>query len=340
MEAIVLAGGLGTRLRSEVNALPKSMAEVGGKPFLSYLFDHLIASGITRIVLSVGYMSEAIETHFGDQYKSCALVFAHEKDRLGTGGAVKNSLPFVKSDDLFILNGDSLYLNDLKAQMQQHMSSQADVTMALKPMKDFDRYGKVDVDEGMNIVGFHEKQSVKEGLINAGVYIINKSRFEALAFPEKFSLEKDFFERQLSAMNFKAVKEDAYFLDIGIPADYNKAQFELGHFLHIQKKLTLLMSEEIEEQLKQLGQEHIKSLGKAFESVYSTGSTHIQGIQNIDKGSLHTFDSKTLVTVAKKEEFISDAKVKVVISEDAQDQKNYYHSPSLWHFSHLLKTLN
>ena len=118
MEAIILAGGLGTRLRSEVNKIPKSMALIGSRPFLEYQIDQLISFGISRLILSVGYMSESIIKHFGEQYRECKIVYALEETPLGTGGAIKNAMKYVQDDHVVIVNGDSLFLADIQKQFR------------------------------------------------------------------------------------------------------------------------------------------------------------------------------------------------------------------------------
>jgi D-glycero-alpha-D-manno-heptose 1-phosphate guanylyltransferase len=226
MEVIILAGGLGTRLKSEVKSVPKSMALINSKPFLEYLLDQLIKTGVQRVILSVGYKSEVIQDHFHDKYKNCELVYAVESTQLGTGGAIKNAMPLVQSQDVIVVNGDSIFVVDLQAQLHAHLTANADVTLALKPMKNIERYGTVDLDQQDRIIRFNEKQPLKEGLINTGTYIFNVKTFQALSLPDKFSIEKEFFETHIKQLNFLGFSSHGYFLDIGIPADFKKAQYE------------------------------------------------------------------------------------------------------------------
>ena len=241
MDAIILAGGLGTRLRSEVSDIPKSMALIGSRPFLEYQIDQLISNGISRCILSVGYMSESIAKHFGNQYNECKIEYAFEKTPLGTGGAIKNAMKHVQDDHVVIANGDSLFLTDIQKQYNFHLEHNADTTLALKPMINIDRYGTVEVSYNGQITGFLEKQSLEKGLINCGLYIFNVSSFNKIDLPAKFSIERDFFEGRVNQLNLFGFISERYFLDIGIPEDFRKAQFEIGLFPRIDKSWTLFL---------------------------------------------------------------------------------------------------
>ena len=225
-EAIILAGGLGTRLRSVVEDVPKSMAAINGKPFLEHLLDFLMSQGVSSFIFSVGYKSSHIEDHFGTHYKGSDITYAHEKTPLGTGGAIKHALSFAVSENVLILNGDTLFQVDLTELTEFHLYHKADVSLGLKTMHKFDRYGSVKLSENGEILKFEEKKYLEEGLINGGVYIFRKSIFDRLPTPEKFAIEKDFFEKYTGDIKLYGLKCDAYFLDIGIPEDYQKAQIE------------------------------------------------------------------------------------------------------------------
>ncbi len=240
-EAIVLAGGLGTRLRSEVKALPKSMAPIRDRPFLEYLFDYLIANGVEKLILSVGYKSAAIQDHFSNRYKHTDIEYVVEASPLGTGGAIKNAMQAVTGDYVIVTNGDSLITADIQKQYQAQLDLDADVSFALKPMKQFDRYGRITIGENHSITAFEEKQAVEEGLINAGLYIFKRQSFDRLQFPEKFSIEKEYFESHLQSQHFIGIQTSGYFLDIGIPKDFAKAQYEIGLFPNIDRSWTLFL---------------------------------------------------------------------------------------------------
>ncbi len=226
MKAIILAGGLGTRLRSVVHDIPKSMADINGRPFLEYQVDGLITQGIEELILSVGYKSEVIMDHFGDLYKHTPIRYVMEEEPLGTGGAIMKSLDTVNDDTIYVFNGDSIFIVSLKEMMDQHLKSASDATLALKPMKDFFRYGQVIIDKESKVVDFLEKQPCSEGLINGGIYLINVPKLKSIPFPEKFSIERDYFEKHLNKHHINGHLSDGYFLDIGIPTDYEKAQKE------------------------------------------------------------------------------------------------------------------
>ncbi len=241
MEAIILAGGLGTRLKSAVKDVPKPMASINSRPFLEYLLDQLINEGVQRVIFSVGHKSEIIQNHFAGQYRDCEIVYAIEENLLGTGGAIKNAMKHVRTQHVIVVNGDSLFLTNLRRQMEAHISANADVTLALKPMQNIDRYGTVDLNEQNAIIRFNEKQPLEQGLINTGNYIFNVSTFAALNMPEKFSIEKDFFETHLEKLKFLGHQSNGYFLDIGIPADFRRAQYEIGVFPEVNNSWTLFL---------------------------------------------------------------------------------------------------
>ena len=231
-EAIILAGGLGTRLRSVVEEQPKSMAPINGRPFLEYLLDFLMVQKMEKIIFSVGYKSTYITDYFGEKYKNMAIAYAFEKEPLGTGGAIKNAIQQANENEVLVTNGDSLFLCGVQAQYLFHKKNNAHLTLALKPMKNFERYGTVELNNENKIIKFNEKQPTGAGLINGGVYIFEKNIFNALPLPLKFSIEKDFFEKYISQFSFFGFEDDSYFLDIGIPEDYAKAQDEFKRLAH------------------------------------------------------------------------------------------------------------
>jgi len=241
MDAIILAGGLGTRLKSEISNKPKSMALIKSKPFLEYQMDNFVSNGIKRFILSVGYKSESIKEHFGDNFRNCEIVYAIEDTPLGTGGAIKNAMNYVKDDHVVIANGDSLFLVDIREQLKFHLDNNADATLALKPMMNFERYGTVDVLDNGKITGFSEKKYTLEGIINGGLYIFDVKSFKGIELPDKFSIEKDFFESYLNQLHIYGFISDKYFLDIGIPEDYWKAQYEIALFPRINSSWTLFL---------------------------------------------------------------------------------------------------
>jgi len=225
-EAIILAGGLGTRLYPLTLTVPKPMVPVSDKPFLEYLLTRLKEREYSRVILSVGYLGEQIEAYFGSSWHGLELIYAYEETPLGTGGAIALALTFAKDTNVLVLNGDTFCAIDWQAMALFHIDSNADLTIALKPMKNFERYGNVEMDKG-RVVSFEEKQYVNSGQINTGVYILNKSLFKIFPMPEKFSFEVDFLQCKLNEVTVNAFMTDSYFIDIGIPEDYQRAQSEL-----------------------------------------------------------------------------------------------------------------
>jgi D-glycero-alpha-D-manno-heptose 1-phosphate guanylyltransferase len=225
-EAVVLAGGLGTRLKDVVEELPKSMAPVNNKPFLAYILDKLSSSGFTTIILATGYKTEVIERYFGDEWKGAKLIYSIEKEPLGTGGAILHALPHITSENCFVFNGDTLFTIDFGEMQKEFLDKNPVMTIALKRMSDFDRYGSVTM-EGDRIVSFNEKRFIHEGLINGGIYILDRKWFEQNAPGDKFSFEKDIMEINTRRCLITGYISDAYFIDIGIPDDYYRALSDL-----------------------------------------------------------------------------------------------------------------
>ncbi|TDX02304.1 nucleotidyltransferase family protein [Dinghuibacter silviterrae] len=226
-EAIILAGGLGTRLRSAVPDLPKCMAPVSGRPFLAHVVDYLLAEGVYRLVLSLGYKHEVIEAYMKRVYSILDFVCVVEKEPLGTGGAIREACKAAEEAQVLVANGDTLFQVDIPALSAFHKERGALATLALKPMQDFDRYGVVDVEPGGRIIGFEEKKPRTSGLINGGVYGLSVKEYLAEAPAGTFSFEKDFLEPRVSGGRLYGYTDDAYFIDIGIPADYERAQKDL-----------------------------------------------------------------------------------------------------------------
>ncbi|MCF2674262.1 nucleotidyltransferase family protein [Fusobacterium varium] len=216
MEAIILAGGFGTRLSHIVSDVPKPMAPINGIPFLNYILEYLLENGITRVILAVGYKKEIIKEYYRDKYKNIEIIYSEENTPLGTGGAIKQALGYTKEESLFIINGDTYFNVDLKEMYRFHKISNSNLTLAVKYMENFDRYGVLKIEED-RIIEFMEKQKTEKGEINGGIYLIDKGKF---IFPKE---ENFSFEEYLSNLingNIYAFKSDRYFIDIGIPEDY------------------------------------------------------------------------------------------------------------------------
>lgn len=226
-EAIILAGGLGTRLRSAVPDLPKCMAPVNGKPFLAYVIDALRRQGIQRFVFALGYLHEHIEAWLQTDYPTLTYTSTLETEPLGTGGAIVRALRAATTEQVLVANGDTLFEIDLKRAAAVHAATGAECTLALKPMRDFDRYGVVTLGANARVTGFEEKRHYAEGLINGGCYLVDRAALLQKGFPEKFSFEKDYLEPAAATGQLAAAVHEGYFIDIGIPEDFQRAQEEL-----------------------------------------------------------------------------------------------------------------
>lgn len=227
MEAIILAGGKGTRLWPLTDTVPKPMVPVNGRPFLEYLLLLLKAQGVTRVILSVGYLSGQIESYFPSRWQGLVVDYVHEDEPLGTGGAIRRCLRAARAGQVFVINGDTYCRVDLRGMLDLHRRRQADISIALKELHDFDRYGTVDVDPDGRIIRFNEKRRVARGLINTGNYCLNRDLFDGRDLGEKFSLEVDFLQPAIGELRAVAYEVDGYFIDIGIPEDYQRFQREI-----------------------------------------------------------------------------------------------------------------
>ena len=228
MKAIVLAGGLGTRLAHVTSDIPKPMAPIASRPFLEYLLDYLIEQGIEKTVLAVSYKWEVIQEYFGVEYRGMSLKYSVEDVPLGTGGAIRLAVESLADDDVVVLNGDTLFHVDLKGMENDHRSSGARLSMALKRVADCGRFGRVEVSVDGVVTNFQEKSTGGPGWINGGVYMLNRNLFTDFPMPERFSFEQDLVEPNISRIKPCAFLSDAYFIDMGVPEDYERAQREIG----------------------------------------------------------------------------------------------------------------
>jgi D-glycero-alpha-D-manno-heptose 1-phosphate guanylyltransferase len=224
LEALVLVGGLGTRLRSAVNDRPKAMAMVAGRPFLEWLIEDLRQQGVERLVLCTGYMSDYIENHFASgQWSGLEIVYSRESRPLGTAGALKLALQEVRGPRFFALNGDTFCDFDLHALLDTHLQQKALATLWLVSVADSERYGAITIDSRHEITEFHEKsKSERKGLINAGVYLLERQIVEALSEGTARSLEQDVFPGLLGRGIFGVIGKGP-FLDIGTAESYKMA---------------------------------------------------------------------------------------------------------------------
>ena len=231
MEAILLCGGLGTRLRSVVSDRPKPMADIAGKPFLHYLVKMLSESGLKHLIFALGYMGEQIEAYFqsGEEY-GLSISYSYEDSPLGTGGAIRNALSNVSGENVLVLNADTYFHTDYESLLREQLKNKAAMTIASRKIEDISRYGAILKDESGRILRWNEKMSSDQaeapcpGEINGGIYVMQKSLIEKI--PEgKQSLENDCIPAWLEdGLYLQAIPSDGYFMDIGIPEDY--AQFK------------------------------------------------------------------------------------------------------------------
>jgi D-glycero-alpha-D-manno-heptose 1-phosphate guanylyltransferase len=227
MEAIILAGGFGTRLRHVVPDLPKPMAPVAGRPFLEILLSFLARENFHRVVLSLGYMADKVVEYFGDSFDGMELVFEIEDTPLGTGGALRRAMMHCIGDHVFVFNGDT-YLDLAVKEVESHWHKHRVPIIVACQVSDAARYGRLSVGHG-RVSGFAEKGMSGPGLINAGCYVLPVDIFKDF-FPEaSFSLEKDFLEKAVAEQRFDVFVANGRFIDIGLPEDYARAQIELAN---------------------------------------------------------------------------------------------------------------
>ena len=221
MQAVLLAGGLGTRLRSVVNDRPKPMALIEDKPFMEYVVKQLIHYGITEIIFAVGYKGSMVEDYFGDGSQwGIRVSYAYEEELLGTAGAIKNAGKFVTEEMFFVLNADTFYQINSNRFIALMKNSDIDMALVLRKVPDVSRYGQATLLDG-RLTSFDEKvEEVREGTINGGFYLIKHSLLDTI--PEgKVSLEHDMIPKWLSqGIKIGGIVNDGYFIDIGVPEDY------------------------------------------------------------------------------------------------------------------------
>ena len=229
-QVIILAGGLGTRLRKEIGNIPKPMANINGKPFLQHLLTFFLQQHIDEVILSVGYGHDAIKSYFGNYFGSISLIYSIEDEPLGTGGAIKKALSFVNGEDVLIQNGDTIFKINLCEFCNLHRKNRSYLSVALKFAQETNRFGAIEINDMNEIISFHEKQNDIKGFINAGIYLLKKEFLCSLNLPNKFSFEHDFLEKYYKHYKFFGFPFNSYFIDIGVPEDYKRAQDEFKTF--------------------------------------------------------------------------------------------------------------
>lgn len=222
--AVILAGGLGTRLRPVFADRPKVLAEVMNRPFLTYLLDQLSFAGARKVILCTGYMGDMVQEVYGDTYKTLHLLYSREDEPLGTGGALSLALPLIESDYVLVMNGDSYIHADLSSYVDWFFKKDQQASILLSRVLDTARYGMVILGKNENIISFKEKGTIKgSGWINAGVYIVKTLLLRSIPAGKTFSLERDFFP-SLAENGLLGYQCKDRFIDIGTPESYAKAQ--------------------------------------------------------------------------------------------------------------------
>lgn len=222
-EAIVLAGGFGTRLRAIVGSVPKPLAPVAGRPFLAWLLDRMARDGIRRCILATGYMADSIEACIGERWQGMDVIYSREDEPLGTGGAVRLAARRLLGCGVHVVNGDTWLEYAPSALEEAALQSGVSLSIALAYVEDVSRYGAVEV-AGGRALAFHEKGSSGSGRINAGCYFLSEAALSALPTTSSFSFEHDVLQPRAAAGDVVAFEQTAGFIDIGVPEDYARAQ--------------------------------------------------------------------------------------------------------------------
>lgn len=223
--AVILAGGLGTRLRSVVSDRPKPLAEVNGRPFITYLLEQLINSGLKRVVLCTGYKGEMIESVLGQRWRSLTLIYSQEPTPLGTGGAIRLAVSQLQSEIALVMNGDSYCEVDFAVLWAQHQRSPQGCTIVLTQVQDVQRFGQVKLAASQQVLQFQEKgKNSGSGWINAGIYLLNVPIIKSIPKHQNFSLERDLLMNLVNQDQVHGFTTQGRFIDIGRPESYAQAQ--------------------------------------------------------------------------------------------------------------------
>jgi D-glycero-alpha-D-manno-heptose 1-phosphate guanylyltransferase len=228
METIILAGGFGKRLQGVVGNVPKPMAPVNNRPFLDYLLDYLILNKTKSVIISVFYKYDLIKNHYGSNYKEITINYSIDDAELGTGGAIKAAFLMAHDDHVFVINGDTYFDVNLSRLFKEHVTNNNDITLSLKPMSNFDRYGFVETDSNGYVLSLKEKKYCDYGEIDGGIYLIKRNVFASFENNNRFSFN-DFIMNNLKNLKVGSLLCDELFIDIGTPEDYEKAHKVLGN---------------------------------------------------------------------------------------------------------------
>lgn len=223
LTAIILAGGLGTRLRSVVSDRPKVLAEINGLPFLAYLLSDLQLSGVKQVIIAIGYMGFMIREYFGSRFGNMNILYSEEKYPLGTGGALSLAAKGISTENVLVLNGDSYFGLSYRDFYKAHKEKKSNFTIALTKVENVGRYGRVIFDENGKVTGFEEKSKRNSpGYINAGVYLTTRNFLLSIPAAKSISLEREVLP-ELIGNEFFTYKAEGFFIDIGTPESYAQA---------------------------------------------------------------------------------------------------------------------
>jgi D-glycero-alpha-D-manno-heptose 1-phosphate guanylyltransferase len=222
--AVILAGGKGTRLQSAVADRPKVLAEIHGRPFLTYLFDQLMSAGLRSVILCTGFMADDVYERIGEKYGILRVQYSKESKPLGTAGALRNALPLLNTGKILVMNGDSFVNIDLGGYMQWYHERDREVALLLIHAADARRYGRVEIGRDERIVHFEEKnENSKGGLVNAGIYLMRRDLIASIPPDTFYSLERDLLPGLID-VGIYGYQSSAGFIDIGTPESYRLAQ--------------------------------------------------------------------------------------------------------------------
>ncbi len=235
MQAIILAGGFGTRLRAVSGDVPKPMAMVAGRPFLCWLLEYMAGQGVTKAVLSLHYKADEIHTYFGHRFAGIELIYSIEPKPLGTGGAIRLAMDALNpTQPVYVLNGDSLVQLDYHRMLQHHIKQQRPISLAAYTVPDCSRYSQLHVQAGL-VHRYDTLGVASHGLISSGFYILSPDIFKDRSLKESFSFEREFLHPYTPRLKPACYEGVDYFIDIGVPHDYARAQAEIPRLLNTVK---------------------------------------------------------------------------------------------------------
>jgi D-glycero-alpha-D-manno-heptose 1-phosphate guanylyltransferase len=222
-EAIVLVGGLGTRLRKVISDVPKPLAPVAGRPFLAWVLDRLAHGGMRHVILAAGYMADRVRETVGTEWSGMRVNYSIENSPLGTGGAIRQACVMLERDAVHVLNGDTFTAYDPAALERETSSRGATLGMALAQVQDTARYGAV-IRDGTRVIGFSEKGTTGPGYVNAGSYFLTREAIEGLPDASCYSFETEVLAPLVAEGSVIGFDRTSDFIDIGVPEDYKRAQ--------------------------------------------------------------------------------------------------------------------